>query len=715
MPQPPRRVQGPDGKVHEFPGDFSDAEIASALDSVLPREAAPQPSERSWLDTAKDVGTGLVQSGAGAFAGLGSLVHQIPGVSTAVDTLYGTPGVSEQSFREARAVTTPQNAAQSVGKLAGDIAQVIVPGNTITRTATSLASQAPRGLQLATRAGVEGVAGAGIGAAQGGDPTTAGVISGAVPIVGKAAGKVSSALKAQVPEHVMKALGPTKEKYKAMAERITPGIIARKLGGSREALQQQAHESAQEAGRAIDDALKTEHGGKVLGVQPVQDALEQAKQRYINVVAQSADDLAEQATDLPATDDVGALFSAVLTDAKKRGFKGSPGELRKLFDQAVTDAKALGAEMTEVGDGLGTPKGLLKAIARHGGIGKDTNRLGRARAGHAGVGNQGEVDQLWEHSTGMVVGRGHRKGTSAIRSSRKLPSGAIGGVSGVVRHDGKNLEEMVEALNQDGWQIADVNGLLNEIDTARVAMMRPPDTKPLSYWLEGVGVKPGTNWWGGGDAAPSLGKSVILDKRAVRQIESLQETLKEHGDTMTVDQLVAVRRVWDDVVAQAGGFAHRAPGGIGIPLKDATEAWAKRKATTAIRQLLDAEVPELTALNKEFAFWKSLDDVLTQTMRRTAPQGPGLKSIAAEGAGRLAGAITSGGGAVSTVGNIWVLGKLVKLVDQAFASPRWQFATARMKDDLADAIVNGKLDKAASVLARVTAVQGSKAVPVGAQ
>src|SRR5690606_16301779 len=174
-------------------------------------------------------------------------------------------------------------------------------------------------------------------------------------------------------------------------------------------------------------------------------------------------------------------------------------------------------------------------------------------------------------------------------------------------------------------------------------------------------------------------------------------------------QLVALRRVWDDVVARAGGFAHRAPGAIGIPLSEQTEAWAKRKATTAIRQLLDAEVPELTALNKEFAFWKSLDDVLSQTLKRTQPQGPGLKQIAAEGAGRLVGAgMAAGGGVVSGVGKVWALGKIARLAESVFTSPRWRLASAQMKDKLADAIVNGKVDQAAAILSRITAVQGSK-------
>jgi hypothetical protein len=43
----PRRVQGPDGKVHEFPDDATDAEISAALDAT-PKKA------RTWGDVAAD-------------------------------------------------------------------------------------------------------------------------------------------------------------------------------------------------------------------------------------------------------------------------------------------------------------------------------------------------------------------------------------------------------------------------------------------------------------------------------------------------------------------------------------------------------------------------------------------------------------------------------------------------------------------------------------
>src|SRR5262249_8106536 len=127
---------------------------------------------------------------------------------------------------------------------------------------------------------------------------------------------------------------------------------------------------------------------------------------------------------------------------------------------------------------------------------------------------------------------------------------------------------------------------------------------------------------------------VEFEPRAIRQLSGLQQIMDDLGPTTTVAQLRAVRQAWDKVVAQAGGYAQRASGSIGVPLNDQSEAWAKREGAGAIRKLLEADVPELAAINKEWSFWKNLDDVLTQTMQRTQPQGPGVGKMVAQAAGQ---------------------------------------------------------------------------------
>jgi len=205
------------------------------------------------------------------------------------------------------------------------------------------------------------------------------------------------------------------------------------------------------------------------------------------------------------------------------------------------------------------------------------------------------------------------------------------------------------------------------------------------------------------------GKVVEYEPRAIRQLDGLRTIITKLGPDATIDQLVAVRRAWDQVVAQAGGFAHRAGGAIGVPLKDQSEAWAKREATGAIRELLKTEAPDLAAVNKEWSFWKDLSDVLTQTLQRTQPQGVGVGKMLAESAGTVVGGTVGATGGMGTgIGGAFAFGKLAGWAKSVIASPQWRLASAQAKDRLADAIANNDAGKIAMALSRITTVQASK-------
>lgn len=183
----------------------------------------------------------------------------------------------------------------------------------------------------------------------------------------------------------------------------------------------------------------------------------------------------------------GELRNALITDAVvKQGYKGSLKSLHDLITDAVKDAKAL-IEDAKVVDDSGDR--LLKLIAKNGGI-------GNLKAG-AREGLKGELERLWEHSTGMVVGRGFKKGTHSVRGSRSLSQGAIGGVPGVMNKSGKSLDDMVIALREDKYPgINDINDLLVAIENAHAASLHRQSRGPsLASALQQVGVKPGTKWW----------------------------------------------------------------------------------------------------------------------------------------------------------------------------------------------------------------------------
>lgn len=74
-----------------------------------------------------DLATGAVKGALHTAVGLGELVHRIPGVDTAVDWLYGTPGLSQAAFADANQRLTPNSTGERIGYNAEQAAEFAVP------------------------------------------------------------------------------------------------------------------------------------------------------------------------------------------------------------------------------------------------------------------------------------------------------------------------------------------------------------------------------------------------------------------------------------------------------------------------------------------------------------------------------------------------------------------------------------------------------------
>lgn len=155
----------------KFPGVYDDIPLSGAK---------PKPSEprSSGLATLGDFVIGALKGGGETAINLGQMLHKIPGVSSLVDSLYGQEGLSNVAFDEARKVTQPTNTAQRIGKGVEQFAELMVPAAKV--------GQATRGLGVGARMLAEGVAGAGMNAAQGASPTAGAVVGALVPGVGAA-------------------------------------------------------------------------------------------------------------------------------------------------------------------------------------------------------------------------------------------------------------------------------------------------------------------------------------------------------------------------------------------------------------------------------------------------------------------------------------------------------------------------------------------------
>src|SRR5204863_486191 len=109
---------------------------------------------------------------------------------------------------------------------------------------------------------------AGMAKIQGGDPRLAAAFGAATPALGAVVEALPTKLKEQASKQVVQALGPTKERVKAIAENLAPNILQRGLRGSREALQDQAATTLSQVGDQLDTLL-TQRGQQVISPQPV--------------------------------------------------------------------------------------------------------------------------------------------------------------------------------------------------------------------------------------------------------------------------------------------------------------------------------------------------------------------------------------------------------------------------------------------------------------
>lgn len=742
-------------------GDY----LSSDPNAGEPITATSAPKRGGWPTAPTDIGLPMLRTmgnlGLGAVRGvgqsvtnLGELVHKIPGVSTAVDAawdlVYGPrsksmPSLSQAAFADANARLQPQNTTQAIGKMGEQIAEVITPARAIESTAMNvgarLGKMSPK-LILPGRMAVEAAGGAGIAGMQGGSPTVGGVLGAAVPAVGVGVKALGPVLKTSAVKSVEQGLGAGKERLKALGAKITPEILKRGLSGSRETLKAEADEAVRAVGKQIDTALGA-YGERTASPQPILDALAKAKSKYLRWVgapAKAAETgeatlpleagFQRTASDVFTGETEQALWPQVLNDALKNGYKGKSSDLLEKFSEAVRDARDLQDDIArELKQQVPDSKKLLQAIAKNGGISLKKEAKSGGEAGEIRWFLEGSGGRERKGSWGGVRGVFKEGGGERIYSEakRKFAKEVYGKTLAVPP---KTWDEMREAIQNDPAFAGLKIDTLQEFQALIRAAGKPGGgssertlSMPLGAALERVGVRPGAAWFKGstdfnpaeleGAAQPVLrsadqGVPVNYHPRKVKAIQKLEDLVQQHGSTMTVEQMVGLRRAWDEVVAEAGGY--------GVPGKKLkAEAWAKNIGANQIRKILDEAVPELSALNKEFTFWKRLDDVLTDTLRRTGSQGPGLRTVAAEGAGRLAGVMTAGkAGAASTVGHVWVLGKMLKLAQRAFESPRWRFASAQMKDDLATAIMEGRTERAAQILSRIASSQGAQLATVGA-
>jgi hypothetical protein len=199
------------------------------------------PAVQKYLD----VNIGAAKSAGQLVVGAGRAVQMVPGVSKAVDTLYGSPGISARAMNEADAYLKPTNATQTVAKAGADMAQFFLPVPGGSKARAAVAAKDAGLTYLQTGSIPAAAASAGLSA----------VLPGA-NAVANAAGR----LKIGAEKTVAQALGATKEWAKTEATKLAPQILQRGIKGTREGMLAQATAQAKAVGKSLDDAYDVGRG-----------------------------------------------------------------------------------------------------------------------------------------------------------------------------------------------------------------------------------------------------------------------------------------------------------------------------------------------------------------------------------------------------------------------------------------------------------------------
>lgn len=241
----------------------SESDIAAVIQR-LSAKPAPEPQERSMLDTAKDVAIGAAKSVPETIFGLGKVVRDYTPIGRISDLIQ--PGAFEQKPPE----ITPSNAAQQAGMTIGQIGQFFVPGAGATRLSRAAGEVAKSGALTLGQTGGD-VAAAGASAA----------LAGALPAAG-AATRASRALRGSAEKSVQQALGATKEWAKSEAAKLAPEMLRRGVRGGRQSLLARAESQAAQIGKAISDEVAEEASrGNVIDGNRIRETLAQAKEAFL--------------------------------------------------------------------------------------------------------------------------------------------------------------------------------------------------------------------------------------------------------------------------------------------------------------------------------------------------------------------------------------------------------------------------------------------------
>lgn len=182
---------------------------------------------------------------------------------------------------------------------------------------------------------------------------------------------------------------------------------------------------------------------------------------------------------------------------------------------------------------------------------------------------------------------------------------------------------------------------------------------------------------------------VVTEPQAIQVADSLLDVVKKFGDKTNNQNLIRLRRIWDEQIAKRKGFEKSVDQITSFGLE------VKKEASNSIRNILAKENPDLALLNKEFSFWKNVQDVVGATVQRTKGQSGRLRERIGAGVGAMVGATTGPIGAV--IGT-----ETGRILTRIFNSARYKTNKAVLSNRITKALLEGKVDVLSTILKEVT-------------
>lgn len=188
-------------------------------------------------------------------------------------------------------------------------------------------------------------------------------------------------------------------------------------------------------------------------------------------------------------------------------------------------------------------------------------------------------------------------------------------------------------------------------------------------------------------------------KKAVKIISGLRKAIDgatDNAGTIDVGELRTIRKAWYEIV---DGTTNNGYAGGAQTLTQKIH----KQAAAAIADVLNTELPDVAAINKEYTFWKKLGTVANNTLLRRSSQEVPMSERIVQGAITGAGMVTGGpAGAI-------VKGEAARLLMKAARSGAWRSASAVWRNDLANAIAAGKGLRVTSMLNNLVKAAASEA------